>query len=149
MSAEYLEDQSPQRRLQLTVEFGGHTFSGTLLLDDEVLLPFLQRQFTRFIGRPLSDIGDTLDLDVLLDLLRLSVRGRLREGRLPRTAAAAAPLTAGQPLSNAIRLGPAQGQRCAACDEPILTRQNRPFYLAAHGTVVLDELCERIWLEER
>jgi hypothetical protein len=149
VSAEYLEDQPPPRRLQLIVEFEGHTFSGTLRLDDEALLPFLQRQFARFIGRPLGDVGGALDLDVLLDLLRLSIRGRLREGRLPQTVAAAAPLTAGQPLSNAIRLSPAQGQRCAACDEPILTRQHRPFYLSAHGTVVLDELCERIWLEER
>ena len=149
VKVEYQEEQPAERRVSLTVEFQRQTVSGTLLVDDEALLPFLEPQLGRFIGRSLGDIGEALDLDVQLDLLRVSVRERLRDGRLPRTRAAAAPLTAGQPLSRAIRLGPAQGQRCAACDQPILTRQHRPFYLSAHGTVVLDELCERIWLEER
>jgi hypothetical protein len=149
VSVEYRDDQAPERRLSLTVECDGQTFSGPLFVDDEALLPFLQRQLDRFIGRTLGDIGDALDLDVQFDVVRTSIRERLRHGRLPRTVAAAGPLTAGQPLSRPIRLGSAQGQPCAACDQPILTRQQRPFYLSTNGAVVLDELCERIWLEER
>jgi hypothetical protein len=149
VGVEYREDEPAGRRLALSVEFRGQAVGGAILVDDEALLPFLKAQLSRFLGRSLGDVGDALDLDVQLDLLRTSIRLRLRQGGLPRRVAVTPLLTAGQPLSHAIRLGPAQGQRCAGCDEPILTRQNRPFYLSAHGTVVLDELCERIWLEER
>jgi hypothetical protein len=141
-------DEAPDLppHLSITVRHQGRMQTGELVLDDVALLPFLAVELLRFVNRPLAEIG-SMDLDAALETARQRILDRLKAGALPRTMATAAPLAPGRAPASAMQMGDAQGRHCAGCDQAILTRRRRTFYGSHARSVVLDELCERIWEE--